>query len=143
MAAPVNLADGDTSRVAKVTQFGELVTAPISYSDAASQNLNTVGQAFNLATPEHGNGIVITQVIASANSNVSNTVPADIVIYESDSQLSLDELDVVVRPQLTRARNFILSGLNLLVPPGRWVNAKTSDGDILLTIMFYRIGVND
>jgi len=143
MASPCVIIDGDTNLPAKVTSFGQLVTAPIEYSDASAQNLDVVGTAFNLAVPEHGKAIVITDVIASANNTVSNTSPADIVIYESDSATSLTELSVIVRPQLVRANNFILTGLNLIVPPGRWINASTTDNSILVTLMFYRIGFSD
>ena len=143
MASSCLIIDGDTNKPAKVTIFGQLVTAPIEYSDASAQNLDVIGTAFNLVTPEHGKAIVVTDVIASADNTVSNTSPADIVIYESDSATSLNQLDVVVRPQLVRANNFILTGLNLIVPPGRWVNASTTDNSILVTLMFYRIGFGE
>jgi hypothetical protein len=140
MTSPCIIVDPDTNQAAKVSQFGQLISAPIAYSDASAKNLDAVGTAFNLAIPEHGKGIVITDVIASANNTVSNTAPADIIIYESDAANSLTELAVIVRPQLTRAGNFILTGLNLLTPNGVWINAKTSDNSVLVTLMFYRVG---
>ncbi len=48
-----------------------------------------------------------------------------------------------VRPQLLRSDNVSYIGLNLLVPEGRWVNVKTSDASILVTIMYYRVPVDD
>ena len=140
MPAPCLIIDPDTNAVAKVTRFGQLITAPIAYSDAASQNLDQTDTAFNLAVPEHGKGIVVTGVIASADKSVSATTPADIVIYESDAADSLTELEVVVRPQLIKANNFILTGLNLITPNGVWINAKTTDESVLVTLMFYRLG---
>lgn len=140
MVAPVTIVDPDSSVSPKVTKSGQLVTSPIEYSAPVSLNLDTVDTAFNFITPEHGKSIVITDIIASADKIVSGTTPADIVIYESDSATSLTELAVIVRPQLTRANNFILTGLNLITPNGVWINAKSSDNNVLVTLMFYRIG---
>ena len=141
MATPSTIVDPDTRQSAKVTKFGQLIVAPIDYSDASAHDMDVISTAFNFITPSQDKSIVITDIIASANNNVSNTAPADIVIFEASSAVSITPLDIIVRPQLTRSNNFILTGLNLLTPPGRWVNATTTDNDILLTIMFYRVPV--
>ena len=67
--------------------------------------------------------------------------PADVVIYQADAIDSITPNPTIMRPQLVRSSNFPLTGLNLLIPEGKWVNAKTSDNTILLTIAFYRVPV--
>ena len=141
MATPVELVDPESGGRSRITEFGQLVVAPISYSSAVEHDMDVINTAFNFAEPVHGKSIVITDIIASANNSVSNTTPADIVVYQADSATSLVSLSGIVRPQLVRANNFILTGLNLIVPPGVWINATTTDDDILLTIMFYRVPV--
>ena len=141
MATPVEIIDTQTGGRAKVSEFGQLIVAPIAYSTAEEREMDTINTAFNFVIPEHGKSIVITDIIASADNSVSNTAPADIVVYQSDSATSLVSLSGIVRPQLVRANNFILNGLNLIIPEGRWINATTTDNDILLTIMFYRVPV--
>ena len=141
MTTPVELVGPDGKGRARITEFDQLVVAPIAYSTAEEREMDVVGTAFNFVIPVHGKSIVITDIIASANNTVSNTAPADIAVFQADSEVSIVPIKGIVRPQLVRAENFILTGLNLIVPPGVWINATTTDSDILLTIMFYRVPV--
>lgn len=141
MASSTSIVDPDSNHSAKVTEFGQLIVAPIDYSTAVEREMDTPGVAFNFLTPEHGKSIVITDIIASANKDVSSTTPADIPIFQAGSAISAVSLGDIVRPQLARAQNIALIGLNLLVPEGMWVNATTDDATILLTIMYYRVPV--
>ncbi|MBV1929897.1 MAG: hypothetical protein KUG81_10360 [Gammaproteobacteria bacterium] len=141
MATPANIIDSRTGNEARVTPFGQLIVAPISYSSPVLRELLTPGESANFIEPAQDQIIVITDIIASADKDVSNTTPADITIYSTDSVDSTTPVDIIVRPQLIRSGNFPLTGLNLKIPEGLWVNATTTDGGILLTIMFYRAPV--
>ena len=137
----VNLVNDKSKTRAKVTPFGQLVTAPLDYSEPVAKSIGAINTAVNFIEPRSGFAIVITDIIASANKDVSSTTPADVEVYESDEVDSLTVVKEIVRPQLSRSNNFILTGLNLFIPAGLWVNAKTTDATILLTIMFYRVPV--
>jgi len=143
MTAPVNIKDSKTGNTAKVSKAGQLIVAPIQYSDPISKSLNAINTAFNFVTPEQNKSIVITDIIASADKNVSNTTPANVVIYEALAADTLTVDEAIVIPQLVRASNVSFTGLNILVPEGKWINAKTDDANILVTIMFYRISAED
>ncbi len=142
MSTPINITDGG-GQVAKVTRFGQLVTAPIDYSDSVTVEMTVVNTAFNLVEPKAGSSIVITDIISSAERTVSPTTPADIEVYEASSINTIVVDDNIVRPQLTAASNLPLTGLNLLVPEGKFVNAKTDDATVLVTVMFYRVPAED
>lgn len=139
MATPINIKDSDSGKVAKVTKFGQLVIAPIAYSTPVTIELDATATAFNFITPEQGSQIVITDIIAAANKNVSATTPANIEIFAADSAESITPDPLIVSPQLVRSSNAGATGLNLLVEEGKWVNATTDDAEILVTIMFYRV----
>ena len=123
----------------KVTKFGQLVTAPLAYSEPVFQRLTVTGQAYNFIEPLAGHSAVITDIIVSADKNVSATSPADIAVYQSDEVDSLNLVKGIVSPQLIRSSNVSYIGLNMIVPEGRWVNAFTDDAEILITVMFYRV----
>ncbi len=141
MSIPSTIKDSKTGHAARVTRFGQLVIAPLAYSEPISQNLATINTAFNFIKPQADHSIVITDIIASADRNVSVTDPAEVEIYESDEVDSLTVVETIVSPRLLRGDSLPLTGLNLLVDEGRWVNAKTNDNNILITIMFYRVPV--
>lgn len=143
MAAPVNIQDSKDGVTVRVTRFGQLVVAPLAYSEPIAKELDTADTAFNFLAPESGKSIVITDIIVSTGQLISPTDPAEIEIYEADAIDSLDLLQGIVSPRLVRGGSLTLTGLNLLVPEGRWVNAKTDDTSIFITIMFYRVPVED
>ena len=141
MSIGAKIVDPGTNHAAKVTEFGQLVVAPIDYSDPVARDMDVIDTAFNFVTPTQDQQIVITDILVSANRDVSNTTPANVEIYEADAIDSLVPSDSIIKPQMIRATNLPLTGLNLLVREGKWVNAKTDDASILLTIMFYKVPV--
>ena len=143
MAVPSLILDPKTNQAARVTKFGQLVTTPLAYSLPVTQDMDTVDTAFNFVTPKEGQSIVITGIFASADNGVSNTVPAEVEIYTSDAADSTTVIRSILQPRLVRSENVPITGLNLLIGPGVWVNGKTNDEDILLTVMFYRVPTED
>jgi hypothetical protein len=143
MTAPVTIVDSKDSKAVRVTKFGQLVVAPLAFSAPITIELDVINTAFNFLTPETGKSIVITDIVVSANKDVSNVDPAEIEIYEADAVDELTLAPGIISPRLIRAANLTLNGLNLLVPEGKWVNAKTNDNNVLITLMFYRVPVED
>lgn len=141
MSAPIKIVDSKTGNSARVTNFGQVVTSPLDYSTPVERELDVPLQVFNFISPVASKDIVITDIIVSANKDVSTNTPADISIYEADAVDSATPSPGIIRPQLVRAQNFSLTGLNILVPRGKWLNAFTSDATIILTIMFYRVPI--
>ena len=139
MTLGVTLRDKLSGNQAVVTKYGQLVVAPVEYGTSSLVSLATTGVAFSLVEPLAGHGIVVTDIIASADKNVSNTTPAGIDIYTSTEIDSLTKTSALVRPQLVRADNIAMIGLNLLVPGGLFINATTTDASVLLTMIYYRI----
>jgi len=142
MAAAVNITDSDSRITAKVTKFGQLVVAPLAYSTPVVDTLNVINTAFNFIKPQQDHRIVITDIVISADRAVGVN-GADVQIYEAETaetttiDTTILDLDMVKQTQLG------LTGLNLLVPEGKFVNAKTDDVNILVTIMFYRVPAED
>lgn len=142
MANPVNIKDSDSGVKAKVTKFGQLVVAPLQYSTPVVNSLDVINTAFSFVEPQQDRSIVITDIVISADRNVGVN-GANVEIYEADAidtitvDITILEVDMVKQTQLG------LTGLNLLVPEGKFVNAKTNDVNILVTIMFYRVPAED
>jgi hypothetical protein len=141
MTTEIGIKDSKTGQVARVTKFGQLVVAPIAYSAPVSRNLNVVDQAFNFLAPESGQSIVITDIIISGDKAISPTDPAEVEIYQAEAVDSLIASPSILSPRPGRGENIPLNGMNLLIPAGKWVNAKTNDNNVLITIMFYRVPV--
>lgn len=141
MSAPVRIVGVD-GQSARVTEFGQLVTSPVSYSTPVNNKLDVIDTAFSFISPSAGQQIVITGLVVNSNRNVGVN-DATIDIYGADSPTSTTILTSILQFQGVKQTTSNLIGLNLLISQGEWVNAKTDDNDIFITIMYYRVPVED
>lgn len=135
MSLSTHITDGKGSKAqAKVTERGELIIAPISYSSPTFQEMTSVNTAYNFIKPKVGHEIVITSIIVNANKGVSSTDGALIEIYTANSDTSIVPIDDILTVQLVKNARQVLTGLNFKVASGVWINAVTDDATIFLTI---------
>ncbi len=134
------IADPKTGVKVRVSEFGQLAVAPLAYSEPSFKKLDANNTAFTFVAPQDGHQIIITDIILTANKNVGAN-DATVDIYEADSELTTVITKSIIELEMIKQSSLALTGLNLLVPPGLWVNAKTDDNDVFVTIMYYRVPV--
>lgn len=131
--------DGDgTSSLAKVTSRGELVTGRFDYSTAYAVTVNATATAFNFVGPIAGKRFVITDIILYANKNVG-AADATVDVYEATASDSTTISKSILAIEMLKQTSRDLTGLNLIVTEGRWVNIKTDDDIIYATLMGYYV----
>lgn len=130
-----NIADGTgTNSKAKVTQRGELIIAPIAYSTPYFNEMTAINTAYNFIKPKSGYEIVITSIIVNANKGVSSTDGALIEVFTASDVDSTTSVDDILTVQLIKNARQSLTGLNIKVSSGVWINAVTDDATVFLTI---------
>lgn len=139
MSTPVRIVDGPYT--AKVTQLGQLVVAPLAYDETEFRELAVDNTAYNFYVPKSGKQFVITGIRAKADRQVSPTADADVVIYEAAAPDTTTVAKVLHQEAMVQGESIALLPLNILVNTGVWVNAKTTDDDIHMTIFGYYIPV--
>lgn len=140
MSTPVLLRDGTgTNAKACVTTIGQLVTAPYAYDLTIFNELAEPDTAYNFYEPIDAEQFVITGFIAKADKQVSSTVDADVVIYEADLSDTTTATKVLFQAAMVEGDLIVANPLNILVNAGAFVNAKTTDDDVHMTIMGYYI----
>ena len=122
-----------------VTSSGELVTAPLHYSETVFKELDVINTAYNFFTPKTGQQLVITGFSLKADRDVSNSVDATVIIYEASSVDTLTVDKTLFQDAMIRGERTGYTNTNLIVRPGKWVNVKTTDDDIHITILGYYI----
>jgi hypothetical protein len=134
-----SIVDGNGTNVeAKVTARGQLVTSPLEYSTAYNVTADAINTGYNLATPINDKQFVITDILLYANKNVGVN-DATVVLYEASSLTSTTVDKTIINVEMVKQTRLDLTGLNLIVTAGKWVNIKTDDDDIFATIMGYYI----
>lgn len=139
MSTPVFIRGGPSHTVARVTSLGQLVTAPLAYDETVFKELAVANTAYNFYKSQSGRQFVVTCIRAKADRDVSNTVDAVVVIYEASSETTTTVDKILHQEALIRGESVTLIPLNILVAAGKYVNAKTTDDDIHMTIMGYYV----
>lgn len=136
----VQILDGSgTGSTAKITTRGQVVTAPLEYSLAYNATAGTANVAVNVIEPINGKRFVIDSLMLYANQGVSNTADATVDIYEATSNATATISKSLVQTNMVRQDRIILQQINLIVSEGVWVNAKTTDDDVYVTIFGYYV----
>lgn len=130
---------GRAGRQAEISDIGEVLTRRFDYSDPQFQFMDTAATAYSFFGPRAGEQLVITDIIISADRNVTTQTLID--IYEADAADELTIVKSILRLDVLKSSQLPLIGLNLLVSQGVFVNAKHDDDDVFMTIAGYYIPV--
>ena len=140
MGTPVLINDGGGGGAeARVTSIGQLVTGPYAYSDVAFNEMAENDTAYNFFIPKHKEQFVITGIVAYADKQVGTTTGATVIVYEGDDDVTTTVDKTLFQIEMAQVSTVQLLPLNLLVSQGKFLNAKTDDDDIHMSIMGYYI----
>ena len=123
---------------ARVTSRGQQVVAPYDFDTPGFMELAEPDTAYNfsIAGPAVGKCFVITSIDFRADKQVSNTVDAVVELYEATTATTLT-VAKELRKWAVVEGDIISQNLNLLIGLGVFVNAKTTDDDIHITLGGY------
>lgn len=139
MSLKTQIEDSASGFTAKVTALGQVVVGALAYDETVFKELAEDDTAYNFYKPQSGRQVVITGVLFRADKQVSSTVDATVVIYEASTDASTIVDKILIQFAVVQGDIITATGLNLLVNAGKFVNAKTTDDDIHMTIMGYFI----
>lgn len=132
--------DGDGSgKKAKVTSIGQQVVGQYAYDEVVFNELAEPNTAYNFYTPKEGMQFVITGVMAYADKQVGTTTGATVIVYEATDPALVTVSKTLIQSEMGQITYITFLPLNILVNEGVWVNAKTDDDDIHMTITGYYI----
>jgi hypothetical protein len=124
---------------AKVTSRGQLVVAPLAFSEPYAVTMDATNTAFVVAPPINGKQFVITDIIVDAGKNVSASTAGTIVLYEANDATTTTPYKTVLSIEMLKNTARTLTGLNLIVNKGKWVSIKTTDATVTATILGYYV----
>ena len=142
MAAIVTrIVSGDCVRYVNISRQGGLKTVPLEFDQAKFQSLSVDDQAFNFFGPTAHKQFVVRGAVVFGNRDIADNSDTIIVIYEADSATSTTVDKVLIQFGLGRLTALSIVPLNLLVSEGVFVNAKTTDNTVNMTIMGFFVKV--
>ncbi len=135
----VQISGGSAGAMVAVTPSGELVVAPLAYDETEFNELAVANTAYNFYGPRAGKQFVLTGVLAYADKQVASNTNATVVVYEATNEDTTTVDKVLLQFEIGQNQSLPLPGLHILVNSGLWVNAKTDDDDVHMTLMGYFI----
>jgi len=130
-----------TVTAARVTTAGQLVTGNLAFDLTSFVQLAVDDQVYNFYQPRAGRQFVISGIIATADKSVAANASATIEIYEGSSTSDATVDRALITFVLTQSTVLPMFPLNILVNEGKFVNARTDDNNIFLTVIGYYIPV--
>jgi len=136
------ITDGTGTDVkARVTPYGQLVVAPISYSTSIANSLTVNDAGVTFINPSMGQRVVITDIILTSDKNVG-TNGAAVEVYESSGFDDATVTSSILSIEMLKNTSRDLIGLNFLSSGGVWINAKTDDNNIQVTLGYYYVPID-
>jgi len=133
MAIPCYLV-GQNGQQVKVNDAGEVLVANGPYDLAKFNELDAVNTAYNYYRPNGKLQFVLTGFLMYGDKQVSSSTNATIIIYESDQPDSITVDRTLVQVEVGQNQSIPFPNIRILCNRGVYINAKTDDDDIHLTI---------
>jgi hypothetical protein len=138
---PVKLM-GSGSQQVKVNDAGEILISDGPYDFTEFRELDVINTAYNFYKPNGREQFVITGFFAYADRDVNPTTNATVIIYESDQEDSTTENRVLFQFEIGQNQSAPFPNIRVLCNKGVYINAKTDDDDIHLTILGHYVDLN-
>ena len=138
MAIPVTLKDGN-GRVVVLNSNGEIPIAQGDYDEPMFNELAVADTAYNYFKPFNGKQFIMTGFLAYGDKQVSAVTNATVVIYEASQTDSVVVDKVIIQFEVGQNQSVPFPSVRVLVNAGVYLNAKTDDDDIHLTIFGHYI----
>ena len=133
----VHISDPSHDRAVGVSENGELFVTPLHHNQSVHFKMDTINTAYTYASIQTGQEMHLQNILIYGNKNVGVN-DAQVTIYTSLEADSLVVKDIIMEFEVPKYGTRDLINLNLKIGSGVYLNAKTDDNDIYLTMMgFY------
>lgn len=141
MSIPVCIKNGgDNSIEARVNRYGVLAVGPLAFSSSYNAELTVDNTPVNLITPMSGQNFIITSIYVKGSKAINATTDATFTIYENGvGPTDTTQTKVILTVPVGRSESLSVSGIQVLVQQGYWLNAVATDSNINVVVFGYYI----
>jgi hypothetical protein len=122
------------SQHVKVNAAGELLVSDGPYDLAQFNELAANNTAYNYFGPRGREQFVITGFLIYGDKQVTSATNATVVIYEASAPDTTTEDRILVQVEVGQNQSIPFPNIRILCNVGVYLNAKTDDDDIHMTI---------
>jgi ribosomal protein S5 len=129
--------------LARVTHAGELITVRGNYDSTFNAAMTSINTAYNLVGPKAGQQFIVTGVVLNADKNVSATDGAIAELYEATSDTTTTASKTLLTLNIGKNTTVPLTGILIQTTKGVYVNAKTDDATVNITLLGYYLEIDE
>jgi hypothetical protein len=125
---------GNNGRYINSNAAGELLISDGPYDLAKFNELATINTAYNFYGPKGREQFVITGFLIYGDKEINGASNATVIIYESSESDSTTVDRILVQVEVGQNQSIPFPNIRILCNKGVYINAKTDDDDIHMTI---------
>ena len=141
MAIKTSIIGTDCNTSVKVSSRGQLAVAPLDFSTSYTGSATVNNVAVDIVPPIAGKCFVITDIFLDAGKGVSASTAATVDLYEATDPEEETIDKAILSFEMLKNTNRVITGLNLIVNAGRWVNLKTTDNTVSISVLGYYVNL--
>ena len=119
----------------EVNESGELLISDGPYDLVEFNELDAINTAYNYYSPNGQKQFVMTGFMAYGDKQITGSTNATVIIYEASTIDTTTVDKVLFQFEIGQNQSVPFPSLRILVNKGVYVNAKTDDDDVHLTIL--------
>jgi hypothetical protein len=132
-ALPVRLMANGSQQVA-VNEAGEILVSDGPFDLAKFNELGTVDTAYNFFGPKGREQFVITGFLIYGDKDINDASDSTVIIYEATAPDTTTVSRTLVQAEIGSLSSIPFPNIRVLCNKGVYINAKTSDDDVHITI---------
>ena len=141
MSIPAYLV-GRNGQQVSVNDAGELLISYGPFDLTVFNELDIANQAYNFYGPKGQQQFVMTGFLMFGDKQVSSTTNATVTIYEASAPDSATVDRVLIKVEVGQNQAVPFPSIRVLANRGVYINAKTDDDDIHMTILGHYVDLN-
>ena len=122
-------------------EAGELLVSDGPYDLAKFNELGEINTAYNFYGPKGHEQFVITGFLIYGDKQVNSATNATVIIYEADQSDSATTDRILVQVEVGQNQSIPFPNIRILCNKGVYINAKTDDDDIHMTIFGHYVNL--
>ncbi len=138
MSTPTNITDPSTGKQAKVVLGDALAVGPASASESFNATLGVDDVAVEIVPARGKQSFCLTALVLTGNKAIDPNIDAVVDIFEAKHTDPTVATKTIIQVPVSRSGNITLTGILLESEVGHVIMGKTSDDDVLVTLLgFY------
>ena len=138
----IQLVDDSTGRIAGISPYGEVYTAPVAYSTAYYITVDVADTAFEVVPGVSGKQFVMTSMLISSSKTFGTATTAETVTLYEGYKADLDTIvNTFTQIDLLKNERLIATSLNLISNTAISIIAIATDTNVNITIAGYYVPV--